>query len=174
MCARHGVGASRPSSADDTDRCGVGTQSGPDVGDARFPCFDGLRALAALAVFAFHSSGITFGEGNLYAPHWVLNWLSQLGLFGVSTFFVISGFLLYRPFAKATLSGQPAPRWLPFWKRRFFRIFPAYWVALAVTVYVLGETPFTSLQEAVFHFGLLENYRGLYIQDTAWESPGPS
>jgi peptidoglycan/LPS O-acetylase OafA/YrhL len=142
----------------------TGHDSGRVATGSRFPCFDGLRAIAALAVFTLHSTGLTFSSGALSAPHWVFNWTSRLGLFGVAAFFVISGFLLYRPFAVAALTDRPGPTWLPFWKRRFFRIFPAYWVALAVAVYVLGEHAFTSAQEAMFHFSLLQTYRGQYRQ----------
>jgi peptidoglycan/LPS O-acetylase OafA/YrhL len=138
---------------------------------SRFPCFDGLRAIAALAVLTYHSVGIVYAQGSLSAPHWILNWISRLGLFGVAVFFVISGFLLYRPFAIAALADRPAPRWLPFWKRRFCRIFPAYWVALAVSVYLLGFREFTTLTESIFQFGLLQNYRGQYLRNglgVAW------
>ena len=55
---------------------------------------------------------------------------------GVSVFFVISGFLLYRPFALAHLSGRPAPGKRDFWTRRLLRIVPAYWLAFTVLTYV--------------------------------------
>ena len=99
-------------------------QAEPSAAGGRFPCFDGLRAIAALAVFTSHMFGELHHEGTFTAPNWILNALSRLGLFGVAVFFVISGFLLYRPFAIAALDGRPGPAWLPFWKRRFFRIFP--------------------------------------------------
>jgi peptidoglycan/LPS O-acetylase OafA/YrhL/glycosyltransferase involved in cell wall biosynthesis len=55
----------------------------------------------------------------------------------VSVFFVISGFLLYRPFAFAHLSGQPSLPARKFWTRRLKRIIPAYWLAFLVISYVL-------------------------------------
>jgi peptidoglycan/LPS O-acetylase OafA/YrhL len=59
----------------------------------------------------------------------------------VSVFFVISGFLLYRPFAFANLSGAQRPALKKFWARRLKRIIPAYWVAFLVVTYVLhGDT----------------------------------
>jgi peptidoglycan/LPS O-acetylase OafA/YrhL len=51
---------------------------------------------------------------------------------GVVIFFIISGFLLYRPFIAARADGAPAPAVASYAKRRFLRIFPAYWLALAV------------------------------------------
>jgi peptidoglycan/LPS O-acetylase OafA/YrhL len=126
---------------------------------ARFPCFDGLRALAALAVVAFHSTVILRIQDPRFIPLGVQTWLSPLGSYGVAVFFVISGFLLYRPYALAMLEGRPGPELLPFWQRRFFRIFPAYWVALAVAVFVFSQTGVKSFGQAITTFGLIQNYR---------------
>ena len=49
---------------------------------------------------------------------------------GVAIFFVISGFLLYRPFLAASRGGPAAIR--GYLRRRVLRIVPAYWVALTV------------------------------------------
>jgi peptidoglycan/LPS O-acetylase OafA/YrhL len=51
---------------------------------------------------------------------------------GVAVFFVISGFLLYRPFVAARLEGRPRPAVLRYARRRVLRILPAYWLALTV------------------------------------------
>lgn len=51
---------------------------------------------------------------------------------GVAVFFVLSGFLIYRPFAVAHRVGTPAPRVLGFWWRRLLRLIPAYWAALTI------------------------------------------
>jgi peptidoglycan/LPS O-acetylase OafA/YrhL len=56
---------------------------------------------------------------------------------GVSVFFVISGFLLYRPFAVAHFRGEPAREAGQFWARRLRRIVPGYWVAFLVVTYGL-------------------------------------
>jgi peptidoglycan/LPS O-acetylase OafA/YrhL len=49
---------------------------------------------------------------------------------GVAVFFVLSGFLIYRPFALAAIDGRDAQHPLAFWWRRVLRIVPAYWVVL--------------------------------------------
>ncbi len=54
----------------------------------------------------------------------------------MSVFFLISGFLLYRPFAVSHLTGRPGPNVRRFWQRRLLRIVPAYWVALTLLAYV--------------------------------------
>jgi len=95
--------------------------------DRYFPCIDGLRALAALLVLAFHVAGPT---GVNQGPTWMADYTNQFGRLGVSIFFAISGFLLYRPFVSAHLEGRPAPALGPYLRRRFLRIFPAYWLAL--------------------------------------------
>ncbi len=112
-----------------TDRS-EGTRAGP--GRRYFPCFEGLRALAAGAVVVYHAvtNGGREAAGALYTPVAVLD-------MGVSVFFVLSGFLLYRPFAAAAAEGRPALGPLRFWWRRILRIVPAYWLALSV-LWALG------------------------------------
>ncbi len=66
-------------------------------GTARFPTFEGLRALCAFAILAYHAgtfSGLTGGGGASLAG--VGSWVQHLNV-GVSIFFVLSGFLLFRP-----------------------------------------------------------------------------
>jgi peptidoglycan/LPS O-acetylase OafA/YrhL len=100
----------------------------PPPGNPRFPLFDGLRAIAALSIVVTHASGLTtFGATN--DP--VGAYTARLNA-GVAVFFVISGFLLYRPFVAARLEGTPRPSFGRFWWRRALRILPAYWVALVV------------------------------------------
>jgi peptidoglycan/LPS O-acetylase OafA/YrhL/4-amino-4-deoxy-L-arabinose transferase-like glycosyltransferase len=103
------------------------------IGDVpRFPAFDGLRAFAAVSVVAVHTA--FFSGFSLHSS--LGNYTSRLEI-GVSVFFVISGFLLYRPFVVAHLKDQSAPKAAKFWIRRVFRIVPAYWLALTVLAYVL-------------------------------------
>lgn len=101
---------------------------------ARFPCLDGYRALAAAAVLVFHVNAAT-GYGDHRAIGWVLARLDV----GVSIFFVLSAFLLSRPFVLAHLRGDPAPRVGQYLTRRAVRIFPAYWLALAGVVVLLDR-----------------------------------
>ncbi|HEY3723992.1 MAG TPA: acyltransferase, partial [Acidimicrobiia bacterium] len=140
----------------------VGERPASAPAGSRFPCFDGLRALAALGVFVFHASVIFRLQTSTFVPSEALRWLSPLGTTGVAIFFVISGFLLYRPFAVATFESRPSPRTSQFWKRRFFRIFPAYWVALAFAIWVFADTQVHTLSQGLTTFGLLQNYRAEY------------
>ncbi len=99
----------------------------------RFPCFDGLRALAALSVVGVHTAFVS----GLTGRSWLGHYTARLEI-GVSVFFVISGFLLYRPFAVAHLGGRPANAIWTFWARRLRRIIPAYWLAFLAITYVFG------------------------------------
>lgn len=101
---------------------------------------DGYRAIAASAVLVFH---VATASG--WSDHGSLGgldagaWAGRLGNWGVCVFFLLSGFLLYRPFAQAHLSDRPQLRWRTFVRRRVLRIFPLYWVALTLA-FVLGAT----------------------------------
>ena len=97
----------------------------------RFPLFDSLRAIAALSVIGVHGA-VTAG---IYNDSTLRQFVSHLDV-GVQIFFVISGFLLYRPFARARLEGADRPATGPYAWRRFLRIVPAYWVALTVIAWV--------------------------------------
>ncbi len=104
----------------------------PPPGNPRFPLFDSLRALAALSVFAGHT--VTGTYSLTVHPH-LFVWATQVAYQGVAMFFLISGFLLYRPFLVARRGGHPIVL-RDFARRRVLRIVPAYWVAL--TLFILA------------------------------------
>ncbi|MEV0214908.1 acyltransferase [Micromonospora sp. NPDC050695] len=84
----------------------------------RFPALDGLRAVAAIMVFAFHYGG----------PSW--KWLT--GWIGVHLFFVLSGFLITTLLLREEHRyGRVSLR--AFYLRRFFRIMPVYLLVLFLT-----------------------------------------
>ena len=99
----------------------------------RFAAFDGLRAIAAATVLGVH---VAFVSGLTFRNRAVGIYTARLEI-GVAVFFLISGFLLYRPFAVTNLAAGPRPRTGAFWVRRLLRIVPAYWVALFVTTSIL-------------------------------------
>jgi peptidoglycan/LPS O-acetylase OafA/YrhL len=67
----------------------------------------------------------------------------------VPLFFVLSGFLLYRPFARATLHGGEWPSLRRYGRSRVLRIAPAYLLALTVAI-VATETWLTPAALAAF------------------------
>jgi peptidoglycan/LPS O-acetylase OafA/YrhL len=108
----------------------------PPPGNPRFPLFDGLRGLAVLGILAFHDAELTgrvgFGVAGRAAE--------VLGSIVPTLFFVISGFLLYRPFVAARAQQQPAPSVKRYARRRALRILPGYWFALTVLAIYPGLT----------------------------------
>ena len=118
-----------------------------------FAGLDGLRAIAAFLIVFHHagfSSGLTFRSdlGGLL--------LTRMDI-GVSIFFVLSGFLLYRPFVTAQFEGRPAPATGPFWIRRLVRIYPGYWVALVIQL-ALGVVTVLGFVGFLASFGLVHVY----------------
>jgi len=112
---------------------------------------DGVRALAALAIVLTHTAYNSTAAAGRAGP-----WLSQLNS-GVFVFFVISGFVLYRPFVAAHLTGRPTMGFRLYCERRVFRVYPAYWLALFVLVLV-GQATFTNGRSEVANILLVQGY----------------
>lgn len=104
------------------------------AGTQRFPALDGLRMVGALAVVTTHV-GFTSGA-SLNTPFAGL--LARLDA-GVPLFFVISGFLLYRPHALARLDASARPSTLRYVKHRALRILPALWAAVLLSATLLSQ-----------------------------------
>lgn len=122
-----------------------------------FAGLDGVRFIAAFVVVLHHvgfSSGATF---RWDVPGLVL---SRLDI-GVSIFFVLSGFLLYRPFVVAQFAGTTRPARWPFWIRRLVRIFPAYWLAF-LTLLALGTISVVGVKGFVLSLTLTHVYSPTY------------
>jgi len=90
---------------------------GIGAGRAYFPAFDGIRAVAILAVFINHYSVLSYGH------------------LGVSVFLVLSGFLITGVLLR---SRDQVDRWKTFYMRRTLRIFPVYWGFWLVVVCLTG------------------------------------
>ncbi len=120
-----------------------------------FPCFDGLRAFAAVTVVMVHTAFISgFTTSSPYGIY-----TARLEI-GVSVFFLISGFLLYRPFAASHIGGGKAPSTGRFWVRRLLRIVPAYWLAFTVVSYVMhGDVHLLhGWRNVVIYYGFAQIY----------------
>jgi peptidoglycan/LPS O-acetylase OafA/YrhL len=107
------------------------------AGKARLEGVEGLRAVAASSILVYHvwlysQPGrrlADFGPLTRYVfPHLPL---------GVTLFFTLSAFLLYRPIVTALVEGTPRPRLRTYLRNRALRILPAYWVVLVVTAVLL-------------------------------------
>src|SRR5262245_15833524 len=91
-----------------------------------FPGFDGLRLAAATTVIFSHAFLIAEGSEAREPLRYWLGEGNIAGLYGVFTFFIISGFLLTR-----SLSNEPG--WIRFAFNRFLRIVPGFLFCLLTT-----------------------------------------
>jgi peptidoglycan/LPS O-acetylase OafA/YrhL len=148
---------------------GADTAVTPDAAGAnpppdplRFVGLDGARAVAAMGVFLAHAA---FISGYVFRSD--LGPVLARADIGVEIFFLLSGFLLYRPFVARRLAGEPTGDLATYARRRFLRIFPAYWVALTIVAFVLQAPRFEDEHSIVAHYLLL------HVLDIKQVSHGP-
>jgi peptidoglycan/LPS O-acetylase OafA/YrhL len=115
----------------------------------RLGLLDPLRGILALCVAAYHLSvwfALTHsGSGQNMA-------LAKLGNYGVSAFFVLSGFLLFRTASWQRIQKEGVGR---FWLRRFLRLAPVFYLACALNVvFHLGMGPDPTLRFLLENFSL--------------------
>ncbi len=123
-------------------------------GHATFPALDGLRALAVLAVVTTHCA---FWTGR-YQRGWGSSALTRLDS-GVAIFFVLSGFLLVRPWLTAALHRQPPPSVRIYAIRRVARIMPAYLVAVVAAMLLIPDNARSTVADWVRHVFLVQIYQ---------------
>jgi peptidoglycan/LPS O-acetylase OafA/YrhL len=112
------------------DRAGTKLELSP-----QFPVLDSLRAVGALAVLTTHTA---FQAGEYTRHGFWGTLLSRLDV-GVAIFFVLSGFLLARPYlARARLDLPPPATGRYYWKR-FLRIYPVYAVTVVIALAFIPE-----------------------------------
>lgn len=94
----------------------------------RFPLTVGMRGIPAIAIIVGHAWFFTGGFGGFTEslPNRMMVRMDGL----VALFFLLSAFLLYRPMIAHRSGGPAAPRVGDYARRRFIRLYPAYWVAL--------------------------------------------
>ena len=99
----------------------------PDV-----PALTGLRFLAAFSVLLAHSLAATVA--NNAPPQGAVYWLMQASGFGMTLFFVLSGFVIHYNYARLVTDGRLRGIAAFFWAR-FARLYPLF--LLMMLVYVL-------------------------------------
>jgi peptidoglycan/LPS O-acetylase OafA/YrhL len=110
-----------------------------------------LRGLAIALVVANHVHGrIFWGDPSaLGAVPWTVAAVILAGHTGVSLFFVLSGFLLSRPFLEESRGGQVVSRRV-YAVRRVLRVMPLYVLAVLVASVDLAKRPLDVLQGAPY------------------------
>jgi peptidoglycan/LPS O-acetylase OafA/YrhL len=118
-----------------------------------FPQLDGLRAVAALMVVIHH-----YWPGSA-------RWDTTGGRLGVDIFFVLSGYLITRTLLNAN-AIWPEGRSMTlkkFYTRRIRRIFPVYYVTLALAATIPSQRTIALLWHAAFLSNLLFILKGRFV-----------
>lgn len=102
---------------------------------------DGVRAIACLIVVGFHIALITH-DMHIWTTDGkpLMTAIFLAGSCGVTLFFVLSGFLLFLPYARALLLPQRWPKMGFFYLRRALRIIPGYYFSLFILLMFANPT----------------------------------
>jgi peptidoglycan/LPS O-acetylase OafA/YrhL len=102
------------------------TSSSPRESKLRLELIDVLRFGAALAVVSFHWLHAGILNGEVTTVRWsAVEPVAAYGNFGVSLFFIISGFVIAQSASRGTAER--------FASSRAIRLLPAFWVAMTLT-----------------------------------------
>lgn len=131
---------------------------------ARLEQIDGLRAVAALSVVAFH---FTTRFDEVFVHTRPLEAGFAWGYLGVNLFFVISGFVIFM-----TIEAARSPADFAF--SRFSRLFPTFWVAVVLTWLLTRALPVPgnvrSLGEMLANLTMVHDGFGVASVDGAYWS----
>jgi peptidoglycan/LPS O-acetylase OafA/YrhL len=126
--------------------------------ESRFSELDGLRGIAALWVVLYHfvgrHPGLPSVLGKAIAP-WDINlW----GLMAVHLFFIISGFVIFMTIRRCVTVAD-------FAASRAIRLYPAYWVSVALASTLISITPLpgqlVTVSQAVVNATMLNFFTGV-------------
>ncbi|MET0231289.1 MAG: acyltransferase [Rhodanobacteraceae bacterium] len=143
----------------------------PPANRDRLRYIDTLRAVAALLVVWLHSVQAFARVNPDSKGSWLIDAQRTLdvGHVGVVVFFLISGFVI--PFSMKADAPAPARTFLI---KRFFRIFPAYWLSVplaAATCFWIWNQPFGG-RELAWNFTLLQGALGYrHAEGVYWTLP---
>lgn len=126
---------------------------------------NGLRGLAILAVVWHHIVWAVLPNGAPALFGYSTYLILANGWIGVNLFFVLSGFVLYLPYATGKRQFQARSDVGEFYKHRFFRLAPAYYLSLVV---ILAFTYKTADYSGRYLFSLMT---ATYVFSPDWFSP---
>lgn len=95
----------------------------------RNSALDSLRGFSTILIVVYHTSDIS-GYSVTHAES-IGAYIDRLNV-GVAIFFVLSGFLIFRPFVHSLIHGSTLPVVRHYYLKRAARILPGYWIALFV------------------------------------------
>jgi peptidoglycan/LPS O-acetylase OafA/YrhL len=106
----------------------VEAQPTTDLGIRTLIAGDGVRGVGALFVFTTHVCLLAdpLPNNNLLSYHWAAPILGHIDL-ALSAFFVLSGYLIARPFTRAYVTGGKRPRLRSYVRNRILRVVPVFY-----------------------------------------------
>ncbi|MCA1688992.1 MAG: acyltransferase [Actinobacteria bacterium] len=126
---------------------GAAASGTPGRSPGRFLAGDPLRGLAALGIGILHAGTVSLYVAG-HSSDLTHGWPTPFGhIFGgalgacanaVSIFFLLSGYLIARPFVEAFAEERKMPAVVDYLRNRALRVVPAYWAAIAVVLLVAG------------------------------------
>lgn len=119
-----------------------------------FPQLDAMRAIASIAVVATHTG---FWSG-VYVDGLVGAAAQRLEV-GVAVFFVLSGFLLGRPWVAAALSDGSHDDVRRYARKRALRILPVYWVCVVAALVLIAPNRDLGVGRWIQSLLLIDLYR---------------
>lgn len=126
---------------------------------------DAIRGLGALAVLMVH---IDAEVNGFVAESFSRQALLGAGLSGLFAFFALSGYLLYLPFARRDFGGGPPVSLRSYTRNRAVRIFPLYFVVLALLLVINGGTPRLVLRFFTFTQNFSEDLVAKAVDGPMW------
>jgi peptidoglycan/LPS O-acetylase OafA/YrhL len=117
---------------------------------------DGVRGIAILLVITYHIGYNTVNGWFYNKSDQLVESVVTAGASGVTLFFILSGFLLFLPYARSLVSEQRWPLARVFYMRRALRILPGYYLSLFVLILVANRQYLTAshLKEDIAFFTL--------------------
>jgi len=122
--------------------------------DRSFPTLNAVRAAGAIMVVLTHAA---FNTGQINRG-WTGAALARFD-FGVTLFFILSGFLLCRPYFLTRELGRDWPSTRHFYWKRALRILPIYWVIVVVALTLDPANDDATWQDWLSHLTLTQIYR---------------
>lgn len=104
------------------------------------PGLDGLRALFVLLVAGFHiwqQSWLT-PQVKLFNQTYSMDAWLRTGYLWVDAMLLLSGFLLFLPYAEAAFDRKPLPGTALHYKKRFWRIVPSYYLCVLLMLLLIA------------------------------------
>ena len=121
-----------------------------------------MRALAAYSIVVYHVWLYGAPDGGSVDLGPLTKGFDNLRA-GVTLFFVLSGFLLFRPYVSSALRGRPAPSLGNYLRNRALRIIPAYWVILLLVAVLFHRSLLEAPKQLLANMFFLQDYVTAYM-----------